>query len=89
MVVFGNSRFADNEFFNVGAANPLLFVNTVNWASLDESLINLTPKVPATRTLNIVSGFTMNLIFFIVVIVMPVFVAIMGIAVWFMRRQHV
>jgi hypothetical protein len=45
--------------------------------------------VPTTRTLNIVSGFTMNLIFFIVVIVMPVAVAIMGIAVWFMRRQHV
>jgi ABC-type uncharacterized transport system involved in gliding motility auxiliary subunit len=88
VVVFGNSGFAANQFFDLGA-NSLLFINSVNWASLDESLINLTPKVPTTRTLNIVSGFTMNLIFFIVVIVMPVAVAIMGIAVWFMRRQHV
>jgi ABC-type uncharacterized transport system involved in gliding motility auxiliary subunit len=88
VVVFGNSGFSSNQVFGVGA-NSLLFVNTINWASLDESLISLTPKVPTTRTLNIVSGFTMNLIFFIVVIVMPVFVAIMGVAVWFMRRQHV
>jgi ABC-type uncharacterized transport system involved in gliding motility auxiliary subunit len=88
VVVFGDSDFASNQFSNAGA-NSLLFLNSVNWASQEDSLINLTPKVPTTRTLNIVGGFTMNLIFFITVIVMPGTVFLIGLLVWALRRRHV
>ncbi len=87
IVVFGDSDFASNQFFNAGA-NSLLFLNSVNWASQEESLINLTPKVPTTRTLNIVGGFGMNLIFFLTVVVMPGAVLLIGVLVWVVRRRH-
>lgn len=88
LVVFGDSDFADDQYFDLGA-NSLLFLNSVNWASLEESLINLSPKVPTTRTLTIVSNLTVNLILLITVFVMPACVVVMGIVVWFMRRRHV
>jgi ABC-type uncharacterized transport system involved in gliding motility auxiliary subunit len=88
VVVFGDSDFASNQFANAGA-NSLLFLNSVSWASQEESLINLTPKVPTTRTLNIVGGFTMNLLFFITVVVMPGTVFLTGLLVWALRRRHV
>ena len=87
VVVFGDSDFASNQFFNAGA-NSLLFLNSLNWASQEESLINLTPKVPTTRALNIVGGFTMNLIFFLTVVVMPGTVLLIGLLVWVVRRRH-
>jgi ABC-type uncharacterized transport system involved in gliding motility auxiliary subunit len=87
VVVFGDSDFASNQFTNAGA-NSLLFLNSVNWASQEESLINLTPKVPTNRTLNIVGGLTMNLIFFVTVVVMPGAVLLIGIVVWAVRRRQ-
>jgi ABC-type uncharacterized transport system involved in gliding motility auxiliary subunit len=89
VVVFGDSDFASNRFANLGgAANSLLFLNSLNWGSQEESLINLTPKVPTNRTLNIVGGLTMNLIFFITVVVMPGTVLLIGIVVWALRRRQ-
>ena len=87
VVVFGDSDFASNQFANAGA-NSLLFLNSVNWGAQEESLINLTPKVPTNRTLNIVGGLTMNLIFFVTVVVMPGTVLLIGIVVWALRRRQ-
>ena len=87
VVVYGDSDFASNQFSNAGA-NSLLFLNSLNWASQEESLINLTPKVPTNRALNIVGGFTMNLIFFLTVVVMPGAVLLIGVLVWVVRRRH-
>jgi ABC-type uncharacterized transport system involved in gliding motility auxiliary subunit len=88
VVVFGDSDFASDQSYSY-SANSLLFLNTVNWAALEESLINLSPKVPTTRTLNIVSNLTVNLIMLITVIAMPASVVAMGIVVWILRRRHV
>ncbi len=88
VVVYGDSDFSSNQFINAGA-NSLLFLNSVSWAALEESLINLTPKVPTTRTLNIVGSFTMNLIFLITVVVLPGAVVVLGVVMWFLRRRHI
>lgn len=87
LVVFGDSDFAANDASQAGA-NSLLFLNSINWATAEEGLINLTPKVPTTRTLTLQDPLTFYLIFFIVVIVLPLGVLVLGGVVWFLRRRH-
>ncbi len=88
LVVFGDSDFAANDTSQAGA-NSLLFLNSLNWATAEESLINLTPKIPTTRTLTLQDPLALNLIFFLVVIVLPLGVLVLGGVVWFLRRRHV
>jgi ABC-type uncharacterized transport system involved in gliding motility auxiliary subunit len=91
LVVFGDASFASNRVFDPSArtASASLFVNSVNWATVDETLINLTPKTPPTRALEFVDALTMRAIQFVIIIVMPVSVLLMGGVVWFLRRRHV
>ncbi|MGQ0603589.1 MAG: Gldg family protein, partial [Anaerolineales bacterium] len=88
VIVFGDSDFAADSVTNE-FANANLFVNSVNWATLDETLINLTPKIPPQRTLNLVDAVTGYAIFFVVVIALPVLVLVAGGIVWFLRRRQV
>jgi ABC-type uncharacterized transport system involved in gliding motility auxiliary subunit len=88
VVVFGNSAFASNTYSNLGADATLL-VNTIDWTTVDESLINLTQKTPTTPTLQLTNALTVNAIFVITVILMPLLVLIFGGVVWFQRRRHV
>jgi ABC-type uncharacterized transport system involved in gliding motility auxiliary subunit len=88
LVVVGDSDFATNNVSNQGA-NANLFVNSVNWAALDENLINLTPKFPTQRTLILTDVLAVRLIFLTVVVVMPLAVLALGAVVWFQRRRHV
>ena len=88
LVVFGDSDFASNQFADQGA-NANLMANSVNWATVEETLINLTPKTPTTRTLALSNSLTVNLIFFLVVVVLPLAVLVLGGVVWFQRRRHV
>jgi ABC-type uncharacterized transport system involved in gliding motility auxiliary subunit len=86
LIVYGDSDFASDAVAN-DFANANLFVNSVNWATLDETLINLTPKVPPQRSLRQVDALTGNSILFFVVIALPVLVLVAGGIVWFMRRR--
>jgi ABC-type uncharacterized transport system involved in gliding motility auxiliary subunit len=88
LVVFGDSDFASNSFADQGA-NANLLANSVNWVTVEESLINLTPKVPTTRSLVLTNALTGNFIFFLTVVLMPLAVLIAGGVVWFQRRRHV
>jgi ABC-type uncharacterized transport system involved in gliding motility auxiliary subunit len=88
VIVYGDSDFAADSVANE-FANANLFVNSVNWATLDETLINLTPKVPPQRSLNLVDAVTGYAIFFVVVIALPVLVLVAGGIVWFLRRRRV
>ncbi len=88
VVVFGDSEFAGNSAVNLGG-NARLFVGSLNWVAKDETLINITPKLPTNRTLNLVDSLTINLIFLITVVVMPLAVLVIGGVVWFQRRRHV
>jgi gliding motility-associatede transport system auxiliary component len=87
LVVFGNSNFAINAFYAQGA-NANLLVNTIDWATADETLINVTPRTPTQLTLSLTNSLTINAIFVLVVILMPLLVLVMGGVVWFQRRRH-
>ncbi len=88
IVVFGDSNFATNAYAEQGA-NGQLFLNALNWATTEESLINLTPKTPTTRTIILTEALTVNLIFLVTVIIMPLAVLVGGVVVWVIRRRHV
>jgi ABC-type uncharacterized transport system involved in gliding motility auxiliary subunit len=88
VVVFGDSDFATNNVTSQVLANGTVLVNAVNWATVEESLINLTPKTPTQRTFNLTNALTVNLIAALTVIVMPLLVLVFGGIVWFQRRRH-
>jgi ABC-type uncharacterized transport system involved in gliding motility auxiliary subunit len=93
MVVFGDAdfasdaKFANQSLYNLGA-NANLFVNSVNWATTEENLLNLTLKTPTSRSLQVVDNVTVVVIGLITVIGMPVLVLVLGGVMWFQRRRH-
>jgi ABC-type uncharacterized transport system involved in gliding motility auxiliary subunit len=87
VVVFGDSEFASDAFANE-FANSNLFVNSVNWATQDDTLINLTQRTPPQRSLRAIDALTGNLILFVTVIALPALVLVAGGLVWFQRRRH-
>ena len=88
LVAIGDSSFATNQYSGAGN-NANLLVNAINWATSDETLINVTPRTPTQMTLQLSNALTINAIFVLVVIVMPLLVLILGGVVWFQRRRHV
>ena len=51
VVVFGNSQFANDQYFTA-YANSDVFSNSVDWAANQNNLINITLRTPITRTFN-------------------------------------
>jgi ABC-type uncharacterized transport system involved in gliding motility auxiliary subunit len=88
LVVFGDSNFAANAAA-AQYANANLLVNAIDWATSDETLINVTPHTPTQLTLQLTNALTINAIFVVVVILMPLIVLVLGGVVWFQRRRHV
>ncbi len=89
LIAFGDSDFAsDGVLSNAQFGNDRLLLNTMNWATGDEALINLTPKTPTSRFLTLTDAVTINLILLFVVIIMPLSVLVIGVVVWFLRRRH-
>lgn len=90
VVVVGDATFISDRAVGGGlanTANATLVVNSINWATQDETLLNLTPKVPTSRFLVLSDALTLNVIFFITVIALPLSVLVLGGVVWFLRRR--
>lgn len=90
VVVVGDATFVSDRAVGGGlanTANAALVVNSINWATQDETLLNLTPKVPTSRFLVLSDSLTINTILFVTVIAMPVSVLVLGGVVWFLRRR--
>ncbi|MFZ6027536.1 MAG: GldG family protein [Chloroflexota bacterium] len=90
LVVFGDSDFAVNAFFN-SYGNSDLFVNSVDWAVGQEDLISLTPKDTVTRTLNVQPqnlAVVNNGLFLGLVVGLPGLVLLAGVANWLIRRRR-
>lgn len=87
MVVFGDSEFAADENF-IQYGNGDLLINSVDWASRQEELINLTPKDPVQRVLVPPQRYTLGLILFISVFLLPGMIVIAGGIVWYQRRKQ-
>jgi ABC-type uncharacterized transport system involved in gliding motility auxiliary subunit len=87
LVVFGDSDFANNTFFSQ-YGNGDLFINTVDWAAFQETLINLTPKETVNRVIVSPSKYTLGLILLGSIFVLPGSVIVTGIVVWIQRRRR-
>ncbi len=87
VVVFGNSLFANDQYFS-GYANSDVFINSVDWAANQNNLINVTPHTPITRTFNPPSGLALIAILLGTVFVIPGLIIGAGIFSWLERRRR-
>ncbi|MFQ5455404.1 MAG: GldG family protein [Nitrospirota bacterium] len=85
LVIFGDSDFASNLYLN-SLGNRDLFLNTISWLTEDKDLLSIgqreikTTKLLLTRTQG-------NIIFNILVIILPASVFFIGIIVWIKRKR--
>jgi len=87
LVVFGDSDFATNVNF-ASLGNGDLLINAIDWAAEQEELINLTPKEAVQRVIIAPQRYTMGLMLFGSVILLPAIVLVAGGVVWFQRRKR-
>lgn len=87
IVVFGDADFATDAYFTA-YGNGDLIVNSIDWATEQEELINLTPKDTTQRFLAPPQRLTMNLLLFGSVILLPGLILVSGVGVWFQRRRR-
>jgi ABC-type uncharacterized transport system involved in gliding motility auxiliary subunit len=83
-VVVGSSRWVSNGFLPFNG-NRDLFMNMLNWLSSDEDLISIRPKDPEDRPLNMNSR-QMTMMFYFSVLLIPLFIVVGGVGVWWRRR---
>ncbi|MBN2290433.1 MAG: GldG family protein [Candidatus Glassbacteria bacterium] len=85
LVVFGDSRFASNDYFRYGG-NRDLFLNAVNWLIGDERLITIRPKDPEDQTVYITRRQSKRMALVLQYLLTSV-VLLFGAWVWIMRRR--
>ncbi len=89
LVVVGDADFPSNIVINSiqGAfANVELFGNMINWLTEDEALVSISPKPPAYHPLRPLTPGEQNVIFFTTTILLPLFILMAGVIVWWQRR---
>ena len=85
LVVFGNSRFvANGALGNAGNAN--LFLNAVSWLAGQERLVGIAPKTPEQASLSMTRS-QVNRLGLLAVFGMPIFAVLLGVLVWYRRRN--
>lgn len=87
VVVFGSSIFADDQGFSA-YGNGNMFINSVDWASEQENLINITPNTPKERTFNPPSQIQLLIVLLASVIIIPGLIVFAGISTWLARRRQ-
>ena len=87
LIVFGDADFANDANFTQYGNGDLL-INSVDWAAGQENLINLTPKDSVQRVLIPPERYTMGLILFGFVFLVPGAVLFSGVAMWAQRRKR-
>jgi ABC-type uncharacterized transport system involved in gliding motility auxiliary subunit len=87
VVVFGNSEFAtDANYSQYG--NGDLLINSFDWATQQENLINLTPKQPTQRLLVPPERVQVGLIFLGSIVFLPAVMLVAGVFVFVQRRKR-
>lgn len=85
LVLFGDSDFASNGYFNL-SGNGDLFLNTVNYLTEEEALISIRPAKTPIRPLSLSASQAM-VVFLVPMVLLPVLVIGAGIWVWRSRRK--
>ena len=84
LVLFGDSDFASNAYFN-SVANGDLFLMTIGWLAEEADLIAIRPRNVEDRRINVT--FTQSrLIFWGTVVLFPLATLILGTTIWLRRR---
>jgi ABC-type uncharacterized transport system involved in gliding motility auxiliary subunit len=83
-VVMGSSMWASNSFLGLQDDRDLA-LNAVNWLASDEDLISIRPKEREDRRLTLTSA-QMRLIIISSQFLLPLFVIVGGVSVWWRRR---
>lgn len=87
VVVFGDSDFASNVFFNQ-YANGDMFINAIDWAAGQEQLINLKTPTTINRTLALPSSFWLLIMAISFLCILPGLVIAGGVISWLIRRSR-
>lgn len=85
LAVFGDSDFASNRYYNL-SGNGNFFMNTVNWLTEESDLISIQPRTSSPRTVQFTPS-QGRMIFFVSVVILPLFVLVLGISVWLRRKS--
>lgn len=86
LVVFGDSDFASNKYFNL-SGNGDLITNTVNFLAGRKDLITIPKKQKPAHALTLTQGQGLAL-FFVPVVLIPLSVLVLGVVVWSRRRSR-
>jgi ABC-type uncharacterized transport system involved in gliding motility auxiliary subunit len=86
MVVFGDVHFATNKFITVSGNNDFI-TNTLNYLVGREDLISIKKKPKPMDTL-MLSREQGLVLFVIPVVIVPLFVLLLGLLVWYRRRSR-
>jgi len=88
LVVIGDVDFSTDKYFNQ-FGNGDFIMNSIDWAAVQENLINLTTKPATTRQLaNPLLDYQIGLLLLLLVFIIPGLVIVMGIIVWVQRRRR-
>lgn len=87
VVLFGDADFASNANFGF-LGNGDIFINAVDWAVGQETLINLTPRDPIQRVMLPPQPYTLNIVLLVVIFVLPGTVLATGIVTWVRGRRR-
>lgn len=85
LVLFGDSDFASNGYFNL-SGNGDLFLNAVNYLTEEEALIAIRPAKTPVRPLSLSSS-QATALFLVPMVLLPGLVIGAGIWVWMSRRK--
>lgn len=84
VAVIGDSDFASNRYLGVPGNAPL-FLNTINWLALQEGLIAIRPKTPASSPLSMTQEQVTQLQFF-TLLIFPALLIGNAVRIWWRRR---
>ena len=87
VVVFGSSSFAEDDNFDF-SGNGDMFVNAIDWAAQQDTLINLTSNTAQTRTFTPPGSFQFIMAIVGTVCVIPLGIVVAGVYAWVRRRRR-
>jgi ABC-type uncharacterized transport system involved in gliding motility auxiliary subunit len=86
MIIVGNADFLRNEALSQSAPDADFVLLSINWLADRDQLLAIAPKTPGTFMLNL-SAAQMNHIVLLTVAGVPLLMALLGCAVWVVRRR--
>lgn len=82
---FGNAAFITNSFITSFPSNLNLFLNTVNWVTRNEKIIEFTPHLQAFTPIELRQS-QRKLLTWLTLVIFPFSILLIGVVVWYRRR---